>query len=89
MTYTLIARKTGPRPLGRRDKVYDTGTRPPEPGRSGWSRRASNSARPALMVFIANPVALDTAVKPPQPKAAASAPAHCRRIRSSMGGDNA
>jgi hypothetical protein len=56
---------------------------------AGYARRCSSSRHPAAMVSRARPVARETAVTPPQPKAEASAAAHCRRMRSSITGDSA
>src|SRR5262249_34118622 len=60
-----------------------------ETGASGCSARWRNSRRPAVMVVRDNPVAAATAETPPQPRSAASAAAHCRRVRSSITGPRA
>ena len=58
-------------------------------GSSGCARRCSSSRIPAVIVFLAKPVATATVETPPQPNAIASVAAHCLRIRSSIIGDKA
>ena len=53
-----------------------------------WAGRDSSSALPAATVLRANPVAIATVLTPPHPTATASAPAHRRRIRSSIPGNS-
>ncbi len=62
---------------------------PAATGSSGCARRCSRSRIPAVIVFLARPVAMATVETPPQPNAMASVAAHCLRIRSSIIGASA